>query len=124
MTTTGLRQSGRRASNQASASSAGPSVIIRKLSDGGYFVVLKNDSTVKSALGCGDQGTGSPYILIARTMKNSTTSVAPIAIVVRRLSRGSRSHTPPKQKTAAMTPIHGSTGYATRNATPATTNTP
>ena len=33
-------------------SSAGPSVISRNSSDGGYFVARRNDSTVKSADGC------------------------------------------------------------------------
>src|SRR3954447_426492 len=47
-------------SAHASSSSAGPSVISTNSSDGGYLLVLRNDSTVKAALFCTDQGNGLP----------------------------------------------------------------
>ena len=39
---------------------AGPSVISRNESDGGYFVVLRNERAVNAAVGCVTQGDGSP----------------------------------------------------------------
>jgi len=41
-------------------SDAGPSVIGRYNSDGGYFVVFRNDSSVRIADACALQRTGSP----------------------------------------------------------------
>lgn len=47
-------------SKNAVAMSAGPIVIIRKCSDGGYFVQFRNESTVKTAGRWTNQGDGSP----------------------------------------------------------------
>src|SRR5580693_7129228 len=60
-------------------SSAGPRVISRYNSDGGYFVVFKNESAVKTADFCVLQGTGSPYKLTPRKTKNAALKPAPSA---------------------------------------------
>ena len=40
--------------------SAGPSVMSKNCSDGGYLVQFRNDSTVNTAECCTDQGVGLP----------------------------------------------------------------
>src|SRR4029078_2817121 len=66
-------------SNSASAIMAGPSVINRNNSEGGYLVVLKNESTVNMLFFCRDHFAGSPYTLISRKTRNRTVAALPIA---------------------------------------------
>ncbi len=64
-------------SNNPSRTIAGPSVIIRKSSDGGYFSQLTNESSVASPVSCGLQPTGSPYAVVIRSTTKPTTTAAP-----------------------------------------------
>jgi hypothetical protein len=47
-------------SRKVRASRAGPRVIRRKINDGGYFVVFRKESTVKSAVGWCDKFVSGP----------------------------------------------------------------
>src|SRR5690606_5577910 len=58
----------------------GPRVMSRYNSDGGYFVVLRNDKSAYNGVRCSDQGTGSPYALIRRITTNNTRAPMPRAI--------------------------------------------
>src|SRR5262245_7360327 len=58
---------------------AGPSVIIRYRSDGGYLFVFRNDRA-----GCGaDHGTGSPYQFVARRTMKPTVIAMPRSVSLR-----------------------------------------
>lgn len=48
-------------SNADTSSKAGPSVIYKNKSEGGYLFVLRNDTAVHNGHFCGDPGNGSPY---------------------------------------------------------------
>src|SRR5437016_3170050 len=64
-------------SSAARTKSAGPSVISKYCSEGGYFSQLINESQENVSLGCGSQGVGSPYQLKIRSTKNAAQSVPP-----------------------------------------------
>ena len=55
----------------------GPKVININNSDGGYFVVFKNDRMEKTLDTCGLQGLGSPYALNVRSIINITVEPMP-----------------------------------------------
>src|SRR6476659_6591176 len=97
-------------SSSASAIDAGPIVINRNCSDGGYFVVRRNERTVKMGEVCADHGDGSPYMLAARTITNAIVTKTPVVRRTRRRRTASMRRTGPHEKPRAMTANHGISG--------------
>src|SRR5271170_1713007 len=88
-------------------SSAGPRVISRYNSDGGYFVVFKNDSAVKTVDFWVLQGNGSPYKLIPRKTKNAALKPAPSGNRNALRRAEGQLKICPRPYPAAVTPTHG-----------------
>src|SRR5579862_2333295 len=88
---------------------AGPRVISRKSSDGGYLLHRRNESTVMPEID-EDHGRGSPYALIPRTTRKPSVNPSPMRNVHMRCRAGSSIMIRPKQKPAAITPIQGTSG--------------
>src|SRR5882762_2719717 len=97
----------------------GPSVINRKLSDAGYFVVLRNEKNAGIG-GVALQGRGSPYRLNPRRTRKSAMAPSPRRRHVRLRRAGSNVRIVPKAYPAAITPIHGIIEYSTIRGVPST----
>ena len=93
-------------SNTGISAIVGPSVISRKSSEAGYFVVLRNEKSV-----C-DHGCGSPYRLNPRSTRNS--AIAPSPIVKHARSRRARSSRDDPARTRSRPPSPRSTARASR----------
>src|SRR6266446_331820 len=97
----------------------GPSVINRKMSDAGYFVVLRKDSGAGSGV-VALHGRGSPYRLVPRSTRNNAMAPSPRRRHVRLRRAGSNVRIVPKAYPAAITPIHGIIEYSTIRGVPLT----
>src|SRR6185295_10575433 len=93
-----------------SSAIAGPSVMSRYKSEGGYFDVFRNESTVYTGFGCGDQGDGSPYTLSHRTTTKATVRASPSRRQTRRRSSDDCFMIGPNAYPTAMTPTQGIRG--------------
>src|SRR5690349_11385329 len=83
-------------SNADSNISMGPSVIIKYNNEGGYLVVFRKESTVKSPIFCENQGAESPYPLTARKRMKVAMRIRPQRRVMRLRSSGFISMNGPK----------------------------
>src|SRR3954466_4377520 len=104
-------------SKNASNNNAGPRVIIRYSSDGGYFSQSTKAKMVSSQVAWMVQGVGSPYAFVARSTMNPAMSAAPAPNRNRVLERGSLLNNGASEYPSAMTPGQGTSGYTTSNLT-------
>ena len=82
----------------------------RNRSDGGYFVVSKNDSRLRRTDVWIVQPAGSPYPFQARSTRNASVSPTPSRTSVRRRISAGAVSTAPSAYPTAITPIQGRTG--------------
>src|SRR5580658_11139899 len=107
MMSAGRSHCGVPASTAHKKSSAGPRVISRYSSEGGYFVVFKNDNAVKTADFCVSHGTGSPYKLTPRKTTNAALKPAPSGNRNALRRADGQLKICPRPYPAAVTPTHG-----------------
>src|SRR3954468_7461045 len=91
---------------------AGPSVMSKYKSEGGYFDTLRNERNVNVLVDCSLHGEGSPYTFDKRRIMNSAIIAVPNSI--RNFLRFTGSYVSinfvPRQYPSAITPIHGMSG--------------
>src|SRR3990172_6811438 len=107
-------------SKMARARIAGPSVINRNSSDGGYFSQFRNEKKVNKAFFWGVQGRGSPYRLRPRRATNTATMRSARPRNHRRRRGASSLTIGPNAYPAAKTATQGISGYMTQKWNPST----